>query len=98
MTLQAKAVPVLTKFHQNQFPGSNSSSKSGKRKKLVSTRAAHQNHDCPMLFNKPESLINEAMSLINEAMSLISIDDSSVKLTRNEEPNIIYLHLERGGH
>ena len=51
--------------------------KSGKREKLVSAKAAHQKYDCPTLENQPESLINEA----------VSIDDSFVKLTRNDEPN-----------
>ena len=54
--------------------------KSGKRKKLLGARAAHQKHDDSTMKNQPESLINEAISLI-------SINDSSVKLTRNGEPN-----------
>ena len=60
-------------------------------KKLVSAKATHQKHDYPMLENQPESLINKDMSLT-------SMDDSSVKLTRNGELNNIFLHLARDGH
>ena len=65
--------------------------KPGKRKKLVTARVAHQKHDYCTLENQPERLINEAISLI-------SVDDSSVKLTRNGEPNDLFLHLARDGH
>ena len=40
-------------------------------------------------------LENQAESSIYEAISLISIDDSSIKLKRNEEPKKLYLHLAR---
>ena len=48
-------------------------------------------HDYPTLEIQPESLIYEAVYLI-------SIDDSSVKLTRNGNQNNLYLHLAREGH
>ena len=63
--------------------------KSGKWKKFFRTRAAHQKQVYPTLGNHPESLKNETISLI-------SVDDIiSVKLTRNGEPNNLYLHLSR---
>ena len=65
--------------------------KLGKSKKLASARAAHQKHDNPKLANQPDSLIYEAIPLM-------SIDDSSIKLTRNGEPNNLFLHLARDGH
>ena len=65
--------------------------KQGKRKKLISARADHQKHDYLTLENQPESLINEAICVI-------SIDNSSVKLTRNGEQNNLYLHQARDGH
>ena len=65
--------------------------KQGKRKKLISARADHQKHDYLTLENQPESLINEAISLM-------SIDDISVKLARNGEPNELFLHLARDRH
>ena len=64
--------------------------KLGKSKKLVSARANYRKHDFPTLENQLESLINEAISLM-------SIDDSSVKLTRNGEPNKLFLYLARDG-
>ena len=79
---QVNSVPVLKKFHQNQFLGSNTSPHSGKKKKLVSVRAAQQKHDYPTLENQP----------------LMSIEDSSVKLTRNRDPNNMLIHLEMDGH
>ena len=60
-------------------------------KKLVNARVTHQKHDYPTAENQPESWINEAISLM-------SIGDSFVKLTRNEELNILHLHLARDGH
>ena len=39
----------------------------------------------------------EAENLINEAISLMSIGDSSVELTGNGKPNVLYLHLARDG-
>ena len=56
-------------------------------KKYVSARAALQKHDYPMLEDQP--------AVINKVISLISIDDNSVKLTRNWEPNNLYLYLAR---
>ena len=64
--------------------------KSRKRGMLVSASTAHQSNDYTTL-EKPESSIYETISLI-------SIDDNSVKLTRNVESNKIYLHLVRDGH
>ena len=52
--------------------------------------APHEKHDYSTLENQSESIINEAISLI-------SIDDSSVKLKRNGEPNNLCLHLAREG-
>ena len=40
-------------------------------------------------------LENQPESLLNETISLTSMGDSSVKLTRVEEPNNLYLHLAR---
>ena len=65
-------------------------SKPGKRE-LIRTRAAYQKHDYSTLENQPESLINKAISLM-------LIDDDSVKLTINREPNNLFLHLARDGH
>ena len=48
-------------------------------------------HDYPMLENQAESSMYEVISLI-------SIDDSSIMLARNEEPNTLYLCLARNGH
>ena len=60
-------------------------------KKSVSARAAYPKYDYP-------TLENQLASLINEVICLISINDSSAKLTRNGEPNNLYLHLARNGH
>ena len=48
-------------------------------------------HDYTTSEKQPESLIYEAVPLI-------LIDDSVVKLTRNGEPNNLYLHLANEGH
>ena len=58
---------------------------------LDSASSAHPKLDYPTLENQSESLIYEAISLI-------STDDSSVKLTRNREPNNLYLYLARDVH
>ena len=55
------------------------------------TRAGYLKHAYPKLENQLENLINEVISLM-------SIYNSSVKLTRNGEPNNVYLELARDGH
>ena len=58
---------------------------------MVSARAAHQKFDYLTLEKQPESFINDTVYLT-------SIDDSSIKLLRNREPNNLYLHLVRDGY
>ena len=55
---------------------------------MVTARVANQEHDYPMLENQPESVINKTRSWI-------SIDNSSVRVTRNGEPNNLYPYLAR---
>ena len=44
------------------------------------------------------TLENQPESFISEALSLISVDVNFVNLTRNGEPNNLYVHLARYGH
>ena len=55
---------------------------------MVSARVADKKHD---------TLKNQSESFVIEVIFLISVDDSSVKLTRNGEPNNLVLYLAREG-